>query len=269
MKRTILSLIIAAVVLAAACMAPAAAMVTPEGTTAASTAGSAPYVSATVSAASVPAGTPVTVSGVSTGPGSSVQVWAFAGNYLNVSTVAVNADGTYAKTFDTTGLPAATYYVFVQNPGSDSTLDVAVSGYSGTVVDAGTGAVIFNFTGTGSVQDSAAAAALAKALNAQGSDDIYSKTQFVISASATATGTTEVLVGGDKDEHGCIGSAGYTWCEEKQKCLREWEESCTGTAAAAGTATSLPTTAKSPLPAGIAIAAALSVLGIAIARKDR
>jgi hypothetical protein len=34
------------------------------------------------------------------------------------------------------------------------------------------------------------------------------------------------IVGGDKDEHGCIGSAGYTWCEAKQKCLRTWEESC-------------------------------------------
>lgn len=34
------------------------------------------------------------------------------------------------------------------------------------------------------------------------------------------------VVGGDKDEHGCIGSAGYTWCEAKQKCLRTWEESC-------------------------------------------
>jgi len=34
------------------------------------------------------------------------------------------------------------------------------------------------------------------------------------------------IVGGDEDEHGCIGSAGYTWCEEKQKCLREWEEPC-------------------------------------------
>lgn len=36
----------------------------------------------------------------------------------------------------------------------------------------------------------------------------------------------ENLVGNDKDEHGCIGSAGYTWCEEKQKCVRPWEESC-------------------------------------------
>jgi hypothetical protein len=34
------------------------------------------------------------------------------------------------------------------------------------------------------------------------------------------------LVGNDKDEHGCIGSAGYTWCEDKQKCLKSWEEEC-------------------------------------------
>jgi len=38
--------------------------------------------------------------------------------------------------------------------------------------------------------------------------------------------TKTVLVGGDKDSHGCIGSAGYTWCEKKQKCLRVWEEDC-------------------------------------------
>jgi len=36
----------------------------------------------------------------------------------------------------------------------------------------------------------------------------------------------EPLVGGDKDEHGCIGSAGYEWCEVKQKCIRPWEEQC-------------------------------------------
>jgi len=34
------------------------------------------------------------------------------------------------------------------------------------------------------------------------------------------------IVGGDKDSHGCIGSAGYSWCEVKQKCLRSWEETC-------------------------------------------
>lgn len=34
------------------------------------------------------------------------------------------------------------------------------------------------------------------------------------------------LIGGDRDEHGCIGSAGYIWCKAKQKCLRQWEEPC-------------------------------------------
>jgi hypothetical protein len=33
-------------------------------------------------------------------------------------------------------------------------------------------------------------------------------------------------IGGDRDEHGCLPAAGYSWCELKQKCLREWEEPC-------------------------------------------
>ncbi|NTV22530.1 MAG: META domain-containing protein [Candidatus Yonathbacteria bacterium] len=42
------------------------------------------------------------------------------------------------------------------------------------------------------------------------------------------------IVGGDSDEHGCKASAGYSWCEVKEKCLRVWEETCaleTGTPA--------------------------------------
>lgn len=34
---------------------------------------------------------------------------------------------------------------------------------------------------------------------------------------------TGVLVGGDRDIHGCIGSAGYTWNTVLQKCVRPWE----------------------------------------------
>jgi hypothetical protein len=34
------------------------------------------------------------------------------------------------------------------------------------------------------------------------------------------------IVGNDRDVHGCIGSAGYSWCELKGKCLRPWEEAC-------------------------------------------
>jgi len=39
--------------------------------------------------------------------------------------------------------------------------------------------------------------------------------------------TSAQMVGSDRDEHGCISSAGYSWCGEKQKCIRIWEENCT------------------------------------------
>lgn len=38
--------------------------------------------------------------------------------------------------------------------------------------------------------------------------------------------TSTPIVGGDRDVHGCIGSAGYSWCAAKNKCLRVWEEKC-------------------------------------------
>jgi hypothetical protein len=43
------------------------------------------------------------------------------------------------------------------------------------------------------------------------------------------TNNNSIIVGGDKDIHGCIGSAGYSWCEVKDKCLRVWEEKCEAT----------------------------------------
>lgn len=42
-----------------------------------------------------------------------------------------------------------------------------------------------------------------------------------------STTTPPVRVGNDSDSHGCKPSAGYSWCEVKQKCLRVWEENCT------------------------------------------
>ena len=32
--------------------------------------------------------------------------------------------------------------------------------------------------------------------------------------------------GSDRDEHGCIPSAGYEWCESLQECIRPWETEC-------------------------------------------
>jgi hypothetical protein len=34
---------------------------------------------------------------------------------------------------------------------------------------------------------------------------------------------TPVMVGGDRDIHGCIGSAGYSWSVPLEKCIRSWE----------------------------------------------
>ena len=32
------------------------------------------------------------------------------------------------------------------------------------------------------------------------------------------------VVGDDKDKHGCIASAGYTWSETQKDCIRLWEK---------------------------------------------
>lgn len=32
------------------------------------------------------------------------------------------------------------------------------------------------------------------------------------------------MVGNDRDEHGCIASAGYTWSEVQKDCIRLWEK---------------------------------------------
>jgi hypothetical protein len=37
---------------------------------------------------------------------------------------------------------------------------------------------------------------------------------------------SEKPIGGERDEHGCLVAAGYSWCEPKKKCLRSWEEAC-------------------------------------------
>jgi hypothetical protein len=140
-------------------------------------------VNATVSAGRPSVGEPVTISGTVSGSmlSSGVQIWVFAGNYVNVSTVPVNPDGTFSRTYTSTGLPPATYYVFVQSPGPNGeyNIDFQESGiYSGQVVNTKTNALIFNFTGEGSVHDAEAAQELSDAINNQGFDDAYTKLTF-------------------------------------------------------------------------------------------
>jgi hypothetical protein len=38
--------------------------------------------------------------------------------------------------------------------------------------------------------------------------------------------TDTIYLGGDKDEHGCIPSAGFTWCEQLHTCIQPWVTIC-------------------------------------------
>jgi len=51
--------------------------------------------------------------------------------------------------------------------------------------------------------------------------------QSVFPPAGPGEGPSGQMPGSDSDSHGCIGSAGYTWCEAKGKCIRTWEEECT------------------------------------------
>lgn len=49
---------------------------------------------------------------------------------------------------------------------------------------------------------------------------------WIVAASligSAAQAQTPPMVGGDRDAHGCIGSAGYTWCPREAQCARPWE----------------------------------------------
>jgi|GEM_PF-2914020 len=50
--------------------------------------------------------------------------------------------------------------------------------------------------------------------------------QKSLNREAVDNNAQEQIIGGDKDEGGCLVGAGYSWCELKQKCLRIWEEPC-------------------------------------------
>lgn len=57
-------------------------------------------------------------------------------------------------------------------------------------------------------------------------------------AFADATGTG-LIVGWDRDTHGCIASAGYSWDTNTNTCVRPWEQRPTGTGQS-------PTMARTP-----------------------
>jgi hypothetical protein len=50
--------------------------------------------------------------------------------------------------------------------------------------------------------------------------------KVAVSPTQTPLPSKTPIVGDDTDEYGCKPSAGFTWCESKKKCIKEWEETC-------------------------------------------
>jgi len=149
-----------------------------------------PTISASLSTVYLKAGQPLTVQGIATGQATEgVQIWIFAGSYLNVSTVAVNPSGTFSNAYITTGLAPAKYYVIVQHPGVDNSLQISTKGNTGEVINRKTNATVFSFTGAGNLVDAAAVTALSNAFNAPGVDDIYTKLVFTVLPATEAVPT--------------------------------------------------------------------------------
>ena len=46
---------------------------------------------------------------------------------------------------------------------------------------------------------------------------------LAVCAPLSSFATTLPMVGGDRDVHGCIGSAGYVWSAPMGQCIRPWE----------------------------------------------
>ena len=45
---------------------------------------------------------------------------------------------------------------------------------------------------------------------------------YVICQKRIDTDSGKTLIGGQRDSHGCLGPAGYTWNETEKACVREW-----------------------------------------------
>ena len=53
---------------------------------------------------------------------------------------------------------------------------------------------------------------------------LFCMSMFMSCGSNANQQKNKTLVGGDRDEHGCISSAGYSWSELLQDCIRPFEK---------------------------------------------
>jgi len=131
-------------------------------------------------------GDPVYIHGIATGhPSNGLQVWLFGNNYMKISTVSTDADNTYEYELmpaDTRTLAPGQYFVLIQHPMMNGQFDIYYDAATGTVINRqlGTGTSIFQLSGSGSLQSTAGANALMRAINSQNVDDTFAATSFII-----------------------------------------------------------------------------------------
>jgi hypothetical protein len=53
---------------------------------------------------------------------------------------------------------------------------------------------------------------------------LYVLISVLMIISCSSTRGKGMMTGNDRDEHGCIGSAGYTWSEVRKDCIRLFED---------------------------------------------
>jgi hypothetical protein len=50
---------------------------------------------------------------------------------------------------------------------------------------------------------------------------------MILSSMLLNPGLSDIIsVGGQRDPHNCLTSAGYTWCQSSNECIRQWETPC-------------------------------------------
>merc|ERR550517_761581 len=55
------------------------------------------------------------------------------------------------------------------------------------------------------------------------SGDVSSSTSSSEEEPSSSTEDDNGMLGGESDDNGCLASAGFTWCEKQNECVRSWE----------------------------------------------
>jgi hypothetical protein len=175
------------------------------------------FISATASSSTIAQGDKFFITGTATGnPFPGVAIWIFGENHFSREIVKVNSDSSFSyeiKREVTKKMKPDQYFVVVEHPMQDNKFDVGVIGKSVGVPIVGEGkplsVELFPINDLGSLHGMEAAEAVIDAINS-GSDDIYTKLQFLVETPVitvspigdhhvgdkfTITGSTNLAVG--------------------------------------------------------------------------